>query len=94
MTFSLRENDSIPTDGSGRVLITDISYKGDYHLICRSERNVSSGGDWFLHPTEMSTDDDDRIDPNRVSRPILIGYHIITALTSESIYIHTTSCNT
>ena len=40
-------------------------------LICHSETVVSSGGNWFLHPTEMSTDDDDRIvdnDPRRWRR--------------------------
>ena len=67
MTFSLRGDVSIPTDGSGRVLITDINPTGDNNedaLICRSERDTftySSPGNWYLHPTEMSTDSDDRI---------------------------------
>ena len=63
MTFSLR-GDSIPTDGSGRVLITDINPNGvnnEDALICRSGKPISSGGDWYLHPTEMSTNVDDRI---------------------------------
>ena len=65
MTFSLRGN-SIPTDGSGRVLITDINPNGDNiedALICRSERNnfTSTASNWYLHPTEMSTDESDRI---------------------------------
>ena len=65
MTFSLR-GDSIPTDGSGRVLITDINPSGDNNedaLICRSEIDTftSNGGDWFLNPTEMSTDEGGRI---------------------------------
>ena len=69
MTFSLRGDDSIPTGGSGRVLITDINPNGDNNedaLICRSEIDgfTTNGGDWFLHPTEMSTDDDDRINPD------------------------------
>ena len=75
MTFSLTGNDSIPTDGSGRVLITDINPNGDNNenaLICRSEMNIFSGGDWFLHPTEMSSDNDDRIDTFRVSKTMLI----------------------
>ena len=75
MTFSLR-GDSIPNDGSGRVLITDINPNVDGSnedaLICRSEiPTVTQGdgvGDWYLHPTEMSTDDGDRIDPTRVSQ--------------------------
>ena len=74
VTFSLTGYDSIPTDGSGHVLITDINPTGDNSqdaLICHSETVVSSGGNWFLHPTEMSTDDDDRIvdnDPRRWRR--------------------------
>ena len=67
MTFSLR-NDSIPTDGSGRVLITDITDNNEDVLICRSEKPLSSVGDWYLHPTEMSNDTDDRIDINGVSK--------------------------
>ena len=63
MSFSLR-GASIPTNGSGRVLITDINPNGDNNedaLICRSEIVINFGGNWFLHPTEMSTDDVDRI---------------------------------
>ena len=59
MTFTLRGN-SIPTDGSGRALITDINPNGDNDedaLICRSEEDISTIGDWFLHPTEMSIDE-------------------------------------
>ena len=64
MTFSLNGN-SIPTDGSGRVNITDINPNGDNNedaLICRSGKATSSNGNWYLHPTEMSTDDGDRIE--------------------------------
>ena len=63
MTFSLTGYDSIPTDGNGCVLITDIGDSNDNALICRSRIPISSGGDWYLHPTEMSTDDSDRINP-------------------------------
>ena len=63
VTFSLR-GDSIPTDGSGRVLVTDVNpdlypYIEDaQNVICRSEIPISGQGvgDWFLHPTQMSTD--------------------------------------
>ena len=69
MTFSLTGYDSIPTDGSGRVLITDINPDGDNNvdrLICRSEIDTftstdDSGGNWFLNRTERSTDTGDRI---------------------------------
>ena len=65
MTFSLR-GDSITTDGSGRVLITDINPNDDSDedaLICRSERDTytSTAGNWYLHPTESSTDEGDRL---------------------------------
>ena len=63
MTFSLRSN-SIPTDGSGHVRVTDIYRTGDNNedaLICRSGKAISSSGNWYLHPTQMSTDDGDRI---------------------------------
>ena len=52
----------IPIDGSGRVLITAIGGDNDDALICTSERDTSDGQtDWFLHPTLMSTNMDDRI---------------------------------
>ena len=60
MTFSLNGN-SIPNDGSGHVRVTTISDTNGNALICRSGKPVSRGGDWYLHPTEMSTDDGDRI---------------------------------
>ena len=63
VTFSLR-NASIPSNGSGSVIITDINPSGHNNedaLICRSEVPISDGGDWYLHPTEMSIDNNDRI---------------------------------
>ena len=60
VTFSLRGN-SIPTDGSGRVRITDIRDTNANALVCRSGIPTTAGGNWYLHPTEMSTNDDDRI---------------------------------
>ena len=69
MTFSLR-GDSIPNNGSGRVLITDINPNGDSDedaLICQSEISFPGNnpfGDWYLHSTELSTDDHDRIVSN------------------------------
>ena len=61
LTISLR-GESFQT--GDHVLITDINPDGDNNedaLICTSERNTSSGGDWYLHPTVKSTDSDDRI---------------------------------
>ena len=60
MTISLNGN-SIPTDGSGHVRVTTIGDNDETALICRSGNTISSGGNWYLHPTEMSTDDGDRI---------------------------------
>ena len=77
VTFSLRGN-SISNTGDGHVLITDINPNGENNenvLICRSEKRLSNirsrRGDWYLHPTQMSTDEADRInnptdnDPDR-----------------------------
>ena len=52
---------SIPTDGSGRIRVTNIGNTNGNALICRSGKAISSNGNWYLHPTEMSTDDGDRI---------------------------------
>ena len=60
MTFSLN-GVSIPTDGSGHVRVTDIGDINGNALICHSGKAISSGGNWYLHPTEMSTNDGDRI---------------------------------
>ena len=90
VTFSLR-SDSIPTDGSGRVLITDINPDGDNNedaLICRSEREfdtyTSNGGisNWFLHPTELSTDTGDRI-VSDLNAPDPRGWHRNRGLDSD-----------
>ena len=67
MTLSLRGS-SIPTDGSGRIVITDINPDGDPNnedaLICQSELSVSANGDWYLHPTQQTTETSDRIQAN------------------------------
>ena len=84
VTFSLKGN-SIPNNGS-RVLITDINPDGDNDeddLICRSETTISrlSGiGDWYLHPTRVSTSPGDRITGQLPDR----GWLSILALDSES----------
>ena len=69
VSFSLR-GDSIPTDGSGRILITDINPSGDSNrdaLICQSDVPSNNDGatlgisDWILHPTQLSTNSSIRI---------------------------------
>ena len=65
--FYLR-NVSIPTDGSGRLLITDIrlrngqrSTSNEDALICRSSRGVAElrishgAGDWYIDPELVGT---------------------------------------
>ena len=64
VTLSL-SGSSIPTDGSGRIVITDIDPDGfNYEdtLICLSELQLNSGGNWFLHPTQQTTQDSIRIE--------------------------------
>ena len=75
VTLSLRGN-SIPTDGSGRIVITDINPDGDNDedaLICLSERSFyfnSYGGDWYLHPTQQTM-----LDSVRIESTDLRGWH-------------------
>ena len=57
VTLSLRDS-SIPTDGSGRIVITDINPDGDNDenaLICQAELSISGHGNWFLHSTQQTT---------------------------------------
>ena len=67
VTFSLR-GVKISNTGDGRVLITDIKKNNENALICRSEIStfdtITSRGDWYLHPTKMSTNETDRIAPD------------------------------
>ena len=61
--LSLR-GDSIPNDGSGRIVITDINPTGDNNedaLICLSEMSLLSSGNWYLHPTQQTNDGSVRI---------------------------------
>ena len=63
VTLILRGN-FIPTDGSGRIVITDINPDGDNDedaLICQSEM-PGIVGNWFLHPTQQTMDESDRIE--------------------------------
>ena len=50
---------NIPTDGSGRILITNIGFSNqsdNLALICRTTSNPT-GGDYYLHPSMQTTDD-------------------------------------
>ena len=60
---------SIPTDGSGRILITDINPNGindKEDLICQSElpANETGLGSWYFHPYWPSTLWHDHINNN------------------------------
>ena len=72
LTLHLNGYTSIPTDGSGRILITDIGLDDAGALLCQSDVAPNGGnGDWYLHPTQQSTAEDDRIqstDPRGWSR--------------------------
>ena len=69
LTLHLNGYISIPTDGSGRILITDIGLNDATTtdddadaLLCQSDVETAPGnGDWYLHPTQLSTAEDDRI---------------------------------
>ena len=61
VTFSLR-GDSIPTNGSGHVRITTIGESSEDALICHSEMPTLVTGNWYLHPSQLTTDDDYRIE--------------------------------
>ena len=64
LTFSLMDYTNIPTDGNGRILITDIGFSiqsDDQALICRTDTPNPSFGDYYLHPSMQTTSDSDRI---------------------------------
>ena len=62
LQFRLSGYDDIATDGSGRILITDIGLVDADSLLCVSDVAPDGGnGDWYLHPTQLSTEEDDRI---------------------------------
>ena len=63
LTLSLR-GASLPTDGSGRILITDINPSGinnDDALTCHIGIGEVGTGNFFLHPTSQSTIEADMI---------------------------------
>ena len=77
MTLSL-DGRNISTDGSGRVNVNDIAFGlGTSALLCQS--NVTTGGgQWYLHPTEGSTEEQDRI------KDISQGWLSTTTTTSDN----------
>ena len=61
LIFSLVGNTNIPTDGSGRILITNIGFDNANALICRTHIYIPILGDYYLHPSMQTTSDSDRI---------------------------------
>ena len=64
LTLSLVGYDSIPTDGTGRVLIFDIGRGNDDSLICQSDE--ATGGrpgrnNWYYHPVNQTIANDQGI---------------------------------
>ena len=64
VTLSL--GDPITNDGSGRIVITDINPDGDNDddaLLCLSELPLDPSviGNWYLHPTQQTTETSIRI---------------------------------
>ena len=89
VTLSLRGN-SIPTDGSGRIVITDINPDGNPDnledaLICQSELSLSARGEWYLHPNQQTTENSDKIQSYdsrgwRRNRGLIDGHHRLARL--------------
>ena len=69
LTLHLNGYTSIRTDGSGRILITDIGLDDVTTtdddagaLLCQSDVETALGNaNWYLHPTQQSTEEGDRI---------------------------------
>ena len=62
LTLHLSGYNSIPTDGSGRIFITDIGLGDAGALLCQSDVATAAGNaNWYLHPTQQSTAEGDRI---------------------------------
>ena len=65
LTLHLTGYNSIPTDGSGRIRITDIGLVDTDALLCQSDVAAEAGNaNWYLHPTQLSTEEGDRIQNN------------------------------
>ena len=74
LSFTLVGYTNIPTDGSGRILITDIGFDNqhdDQALICMTNTPYTTGSDYYLHPSMQTTNDNYLIqstDPRRYRR--------------------------
>ena len=55
LSFSLVGYSNIPTDGRGRILITDIGASNERALICSTDISTSTTSNWYLHPNMLTT---------------------------------------
>ena len=62
MSLTLR-NTSIPTDGSARILITDVGDNAEDALTCRSRFPINDSAitDWYFHPTQATVEEEDTV---------------------------------
>ena len=72
LSLSLQGYSNIPTDGSGRILITDIREDvAEQTLACNSD--VASGSsNWYYHPSSMTTASSARILTDDIPRGYVI----------------------
>ena len=62
-----RHGTSIPTDGSGRVLITDLNVVSTTNatdpnaILCSLPGNMDINSDWYVHPDSSTTDEQFRV---------------------------------
>ena len=60
--FATMAISSIPTDGSGRILVTDIGTNNFNALTCKSNESTTTfTSDWYYNPTSASLDPNHRI---------------------------------
>ena len=60
MTLSLSGR-NISTDGSGRIDINDIPFSGGSSALDCQSKVTTGSGNWYIHPSEESTEEQDRI---------------------------------
>ena len=99
--------DSIPTDGSGRILITDIGDSNERALICTCHSGVTGSvetSDWYLHPSQLSINESDVIsssgtegwETNRATSDdgVVVRLMRVSDSAKEGVFTcHITGCN-
>ena len=62
LTLSLEGYESIPTDGTGRILYSDIGEFSTNSLACRTDVFSTTDSNWYYNTDSLSTAEEDRID--------------------------------